>query len=140
MSQRTTTIERLRGSVAGYGLPVRTVVALVAALLGNIAIVNIAISTDLAPELLALSYPPVAFLTTVGVLGAAVVYWLLSTRVDSPTRTFTRLAWAVLVLSFVPDIGILLVDETATAAGVGALALMHLTAAVACIAFIPAAE
>ncbi|WP_440989947.1 DUF6069 family protein [Haloarchaeobius baliensis] len=140
MSQRTTTIERLRQPVAGYGLPVRTVVALVAALLGNLAIVNLAISAALAPDLMALSYPPVVFLTTVGVVGAAVVYWLLSTRVDSPTRTFTRLAMGVLVLSFVPDIGILVVDETATAAGVGALVVMHVTAAVACIAFIPSGD
>ncbi|WP_256300026.1 DUF6069 family protein [Haloarchaeobius salinus] len=140
MSQRTTTIERLREPVAGYGLPARTVVALVASLLGNLAIVNLAISADLAPDLPALSYPPVVFLTTVGVLGAAVVYWLLSTRVETPTGTFTRLAWAVLVLSFVPDIAVLLLDETATAAGVGALVFMHVTAAVACIAFIPSGD
>ncbi|MFD1645498.1 DUF6069 family protein [Haloarchaeobius litoreus] len=140
MSQRTTTIERLREPVASYGLPARTAVALVAALLGNLAILNLAISAALAPDLMALDYPPVAILTTVGVLGAAVVYWLLSTRVESPTQTFTGLAWGVLVLSFVPDIGILLVDETATAAGVGALAFMHLTAAVACIAFIPSGD
>jgi hypothetical protein len=140
MSQRTTTLERLRQPVAGYGLPARTGVALVAALLGNLAIVNLAISADLAPDLMALSYPPVAFLTVVGVLGAAVVYRLLESRVQSQTRTFTRLAWALLVLSFVPDIGILLVDDTATAAGVGALAFMHLTTAVACIAFIPSGE
>jgi hypothetical protein len=140
MSQRTTTLERLRQSVTGYGLPARAGVALVTALLGNLAIVNLAISAELAPDLLALSYPPVVFLTVVGVLGATVVYWLLESRAESPTRTFTRLAWAVLVLSFVPDIGILLADDTATVAGVGALAFMHLTVGVACIAFLPSGE
>ncbi|MFC4408483.1 DUF6069 family protein [Haloarchaeobius iranensis] len=140
MSQRTTTLERLRQPVAGYGLPARAVVAIVTALLGNLAIVNLAISADLAPDLMALSYPPVVLLTVVGVLGATVVYRLLESRVDAPTRTFTRLAWAVLVLSFLPDIGILLADDTATAAGVGALAFMHLTTAVACIAFVPSGE
>lgn len=140
MSQRPTTIERLRGPVAGYGLPARTAVALAAALLGNLAVLNLATAADLAPDLLALAYPPVVFLTTVGVLGAAGVYRLLESRSETPTHGFTRLAWGVLVLSFVPDLGILLLDDAATAAGVGALAFMHVTTAVACIAFVPSGE
>ena len=140
MSQRPTTLERLRQPVAGYGLPARAGVALVTALLGNLAVLNVAITAELAPDLMALAYPPVAVLTTAGVVGGVVVFRVLESRSETPTRTFTRVALGVLVLSFIPDIGIMLADDTATAAGVGALAVMHLTTAVACIAFVPSGE
>jgi hypothetical protein len=140
VSHDSSTLDSLRRPLAGYGLPVRALVALLTSLLGNVAIVTVADAVGIAPDLTALSYPPVVFLTTVGVVGATVVYWAIARRVDDPARTFTRLATAVLVVSFVPDLGILVGDETATVAGVLALASMHVVAAVACVGFLPAGD
>ncbi|WP_435347416.1 DUF6069 family protein [Haloarchaeobius sp. HRN-SO-5] len=140
MSHDTTTLDSLRRPVAGYGLPVRALVALAAAVVGNVAVVTAADAAGIAPDLTALDYPPVLFLTTVGVVAATGVYWVIARRVDDPTRTFTRVAALALVLSFLPDVGLLLGDPAATVSGVATLAFMHVVAAVACVAFLPTGE
>lgn len=110
-------------------LPVRAALAVVLAVVAN-AVLVVAIGTlDVAPGFQPLTLPPVVLFSTLGAGGAAVVYWLLGRYVDDPDRTFVRVAGAVLVLSFVPDVGLLAVDPAATVLGVIVLMVMHVVVA-----------
>ncbi|WP_237560452.1 DUF6069 family protein [Halolamina rubra] len=104
-------------------------VAAAAAVLLNAAVVVAVGAAGVAPGFQPLTIPPVAFLSAVGAAGATGVYWLLHGRVDDVDRTFTRVAAAVLVLSFLPDVGLLFADPAATVAGVVVLMLMHVVVA-----------
>ena len=110
-------------------IPVRGAVAVTLSVLLNAALVLTASSLGVAPGFQPLTIPPVVFLSAVGAAGAAGVYWLLSRRVDEVGRSFTRVAAAVLLLSFLPDVGLLFADPAATVAGVVVLMLMHVVAA-----------
>jgi low temperature requirement protein LtrA len=110
---------------------------IVAALVGaavNAGLVALATAAGIAPGFQALTYPPVVFLSVVGALGAAVAYLVIQRRASGdPDRAFTRIAAIVLVLSFVPDIGLLFGDDAATVAGVVLLMVMHVVVAVAAV-------
>ncbi len=111
-----------------------------AALLGivvNVVLVTVAQAVDIAPDFDPLSYPSVVFLSAVGAIGATVVYGLIARRRDDPDTLFVRIAAVVLVLSFLPDIGLLFNDETATVGGVIMLMIMHVVVAGACLRLIP---
>ena len=62
-------------------------------------------------------------------MGATVTYWLLVRRASNPDRTFVRVASVVLVVSFVPDVGLLSGDPAATVPGVVVLMAMHVVVA-----------
>lgn len=47
---------------------------------------------------------PVAVFTTLGVLGATLVYWLTTRFSRNPDQLFRLIAWVVLALSFIPNI------------------------------------
>ena len=100
------------------GLPVRAGVAAVASVLANVALVLAADAFAIAPDFRALSVPPVALLSALGVVGAAAVYALLRRRTGEPARTFRRVAAVVLALSLLPDLGLLVADSAATPLGV----------------------
>lgn len=110
-------------------VPVRGGLAVGLAVLANAVLVVGVGALDLAPEFRALTLPPVAFLSALGAGGATVVYWLLGRYVKEVDRTFLRIAGAVLVLSFVPDIALLAIDPAATVLGVVVLILMHVIVA-----------
>jgi hypothetical protein len=110
-------------------VPVRGGLAVVLAVLANAVLVVGVGALDLAPEFRALTLPPVAFLSALGAGGATVVYWLLGRYVKEVDRTFLRIAGAVLVLSFVPDVALLAIDPAATVLGVVVLILMHVIVA-----------
>ncbi len=112
---------------------VRGGVAVVLAVLVNAVLVVGFGSLNIAPGFDALTFPPVAFLSAVGAAGAAVVYWALSRYVTDVDGVFVRVAGAVLVLSFVPNIALLALDPAATVLGVIALMVMHVTVAVAAV-------
>ncbi len=114
-------------------IPVRGGVAIVLAVLVNAVLVVGLNSLDIAPGFDPLTLTPVAFFSAVGAAGAAVVYWILNRYVTDVNRVFMRVAGAVLVLSFVPDIALLAVDPAATVLGVIALMVMHVTVAVASV-------
>lgn len=121
------------------GTKTLTLRGIAAALVGagiNAGLVALAQALDIAPGFRALSYPPVVFLSVVGALGAAVAYLILQRRSTDPERTFTRLATVVLVLSLVPDIGLLVGDEAATVTGVVVLMVMHVVVAAASVALL----
>jgi hypothetical protein len=110
-------------------LPVRGAVAVVLAVAANVAVVFAADALSVAPDFQAISVPPVAFLSAVGAAGATVVYWLLARSTDDRDAAFVRVAAVVLVLSFVPDVALLAVDDAATVAGVLVLMAMHVVVA-----------
>lgn len=117
-------------------LAVRAGLAVVLSVLVNGVLVLAFDAAGIAPDFRALSIPPVAFLSAAGAVGAAAVYWLLGRYVDRPERTFRRVAVAVLVLSFVPDLGLLAADPAATVPGVLALMGMHVVVAAASVGFL----
>lgn len=81
------------------------------------------------PAFTALGWLPPAMLSVIGVLGATVVFWIVSRRARRPAAVFTAVAVVTLLLSLVPDL--LLLDggplemPGATAWAVGALMIMH---------------
>jgi hypothetical protein len=111
----------------------RAAVATVLAGAVNAALVAGATAAGVGEGFRAVSYPPVLFLTVAGVVGAAVVYALLLRRSRTPRRTFVRVAAAVLVLSFLPDLALLALDPAATVGGVVVLMLMHVVVAAASV-------
>lgn len=117
------------GPVRSRSVPVRGALAAVLAAAGNALLVAVAGALGVAPGFQALTYPPVVFLSVVGALGATGVYALLRGRVTDPGATFRKVAVAVLVLSFLPDVGLLFGDPAATVPGVVLLMVMHVVVA-----------
>jgi len=118
-------------------IALRGIIAAGVSALVNAGVVAVAQGIDLAPGFQALTYPPVIFLSVTGALGAAVVYALLARRNGRGTdQTFARIAVAVLVLSFVPDVGLLVADEAATTSGVVVLMAMHVVVAAAAVSLL----
>jgi hypothetical protein len=108
-------------------------IALGTAVVVNALVVFLAGQAEIAPTLEPLSYGPVVVFTALGTIGATVVYALLRRFVEQPDRTFTAVAGVVLVLSLIPDATYAPGLPGATTAGVAVLALMHVTAAIACL-------
>ena len=125
------------GRIASQPLSVRTVLAAVIGAGANVAVLLAVQSAGIAPDFRALAIPTVAFLSVVGAVGAAAVYAYLARRGEDATRRFQRIAVAVLVVSFVPDVALLFVDEAATVAAVLALMIMHVVVAAVCLVTIP---
>lgn len=75
----------------------------------NALLLTLVLGTGLVEPFAPLSYPPVVFLSAAGAVAATLVYGLLTGRVTDADRTFFRVAVAVLVASFLPDIGLLYV-------------------------------
>lgn len=118
----------------------RGAVATALSLLGNLGLVVLADALGVAPDFQAIAIPPVAFLTTLGAAGATATYVALGRFTADPDRTFRRVAVAVLVLSFLPDLALLAVDDAATVAGVVVLMAMHVVVAGVCLALLPRGE
>lgn len=123
-------------SVGRATLSKRGGVALVVALVVNVSILTIVREADLVTVFDPLEYPPVVLFTTLGVIGATLVYAILDRRVDAPDATFVRVAIAVLVFSWIPDGALLALDDDATLEAVVVLGLLHVPPAVSSIAFL----
>jgi len=115
--------------VRSRSLAVRGGIAVVLSMVANAVVLVVAQALEIAPEFQALTFPPVLFLSAAGAVGAVAVYWVFDRRVDRPARTLRRIAIAVLVVSFVPDLALLGLDEAATVPGVVVLMLMHVVVA-----------
>lgn len=118
------------------GLWVRGALAVVLSVAANAALVVAASAAGIAPGFRALTLPPVVTLSAVGAVGAVLAYLVVRRVSDRPDRTFRLLAAAVLVLSFLPDVGLLVADEAATVPGVAVLMLMHVVVAGVCVALL----
>lgn len=73
--------------------------------------------------------PPIAF-TVIGVLGAVVVFGLIGRFSKNPVALFQRVALIVLIVSFIPDIMMLVTgfNPGTTLANVVVLMIMHVVA------------
>ncbi|MFC6963655.1 DUF6069 family protein [Halocatena marina] len=118
--------------LAAYGL----FAAIVAGAMNAIVRVG-AIALFDVPRFGPLGWGPIVNTTVVGVAGATAVYGLLVRTSSQPTRRFTIIAAAVLVISFVP----LLVPPAFLAEAPGSvlltLAVMHVTTATAILWLLP---
>ena len=112
----------------------RGALAAVAAAVVNAVVVLATTAVGVAPGFRPLSLPPVLLFSVLGVAGATAVCWLLRRRGSNPDRTFRRVAAVVLLLSFLPDLGLLSVDPAATVPGVVVLMAMHVVVAAVSVA------
>lgn len=119
-------------AVSGVEIGKRGGLALVASVVVNLAVLWAVITLGVTASTTAFDYPSTVVLTTVGVASATVVYWLLARRSASPDRTFVRIAVVVLLLSFVPNVGLYVSGEATLGEAVTLMAL-HLPPAVACV-------
>ncbi|MDR9381052.1 MAG: DUF6069 family protein [Natronomonas sp.] len=124
---------RATGGASGVVLLRRGVAALALSLVISWLITFGAISAAVAPELNALQYGSVTFLTTVGVVGATLVYGVLARVSSNPDRLFTIVAAVVLVLSLIPDVTVIPNQPGGNLAAGGILGAMHVTTAVVCV-------
>jgi len=122
------------------GSPDRTVlakrggIALVLALSVNLALGWLFLSADVPGSTEFFQYGPIALWTTLGVIGATAVYYFLTKRSETPNRSFTLIAVAVLVLSFLPDLGLALFVDDVTNSEAVSLMVLHVPPAFICIA------
>ncbi len=113
-----------------------TLLAAVLSTLVNFAIRVIFVAgLDVSTEFPPFAFPQIAIFTILGVVGGAGVFAYLLRRSPTPVATFNRIALVVLLLSFIPDLGILVGDPDPeqfpgiSTAGVVALILMHIVTA-----------
>ncbi len=105
--------------------------AIVLALIANGLVRAIALAVlDIPADFVPLQTPAFIGLTVVLLLGAIVTFAVIGRLSRRPVRTFQIVAAIVLVLSFLPDIGLLVSGAPgATLPGVLTLMLMHVIAA-----------
>ncbi|WP_416838653.1 DUF6069 family protein [Haloferax sp. DFSO52] len=128
MSTVTSTARPTRSVLARRGLT-----AVVLSVVANALVLTLVLASGAVQPFAPLSYPSVLFLSGAGAVGATLVYGYLTMRVENPDRTFLRVALAVLVVSFLPDFGLLIGDPQATVPGVLVLMAMHVIVASVCV-------
>lgn len=121
-------------TLGGRELVLRGVVALVSALVINGVILGTVLGLDAVESYENLAAPPVIFLATLGVVGATIVYAVLTRRSSTPDRAFIRVAAVVLLLSFLPNLNLLLTDDAAPAGAVVVLMVLHVPPAITSVA------
>lgn len=118
----------------GVTVAIRGAQAIVIAVIANTFLLSAVLLAGVVDPFEPLEYPSVVVLTALGVLGATIVYWLLVQWKPDPDQYFVWVAVVVLLVSFIPDIGLLLRDPGATILGVAVLMAMHTIAAAVSIA------
>ncbi|MDX1615445.1 MAG: DUF6069 family protein [Candidatus Promineifilaceae bacterium] len=113
-------------------------VGLLAVLIATVANVVLAIVAravlDISPDFNPLAgNSTVILLTVIGVGLGVIIFYLVSGRSAQPVQTFRSIVLIALLLSFLPDIGMLIADlPGATVVSVTTLMIMHVVAAVIC--------
>lgn len=131
--------------IRGGGPWVSAIRAFAGSIIATLAVFWAAITTlDISGEFPPLASPgPTIFFTAVGALGAIGVFAILRRVSQRPERLFRRIAVAVLLVSFLPDL-LLLSDgaagafPAATPTGVAVLMVMHIVAATMIVGFLTA--
>jgi hypothetical protein len=134
-SPRPRVVTRARGAHSGHAPPsdarvlVATVLAAGASLFGDAVVVRWTTNSDRA----LLHYSHFRFgdygtFTIVGVLGAGLAWWIVARVVARPRGAFFRLALAVTVVLWLPDVWLLVRGDPGRA--VATLVLMHVVVAV----------
>jgi hypothetical protein len=111
--------------------------ALAIALAVNLALGWVALSQDLVESTEFFQYPAIVVWTLLGMAGATVVYGVVTRRSARPDRTFLRVAAVVLVLSFLPDIGLAVTAEAVTTSEAIGLMVLHVPPAVVAVLALP---
>lgn len=111
--------------------------ALVIAIVVNFSLAWVMLSQNLVESTEFLQYPGIAFWTVLGMSGATVVYGVLTRRSATPDRTFVRIAAIVLLLSFIPDIGLAIVVEGVTTSEAIGLMILHVPPAMIAVMALP---
>lgn len=106
---------------------------LLASWLVNWSIIVIVTRFEVVPPYEHLDFAPVTVWTTVGVIGALLVYGIVDRYSTRPDRRFLQIAIAVLLLSVIPDLWLLDADPEATVGAVTLLMAMHVIVAGICI-------
>jgi glucan phosphoethanolaminetransferase (alkaline phosphatase superfamily) len=109
-------------------------VAFVLGLLLNFAIVQSVFTFDLTGSTEYIEFRSTTMLTTVGVVAATAVYGVIAWRSARPNWLFVRVAIVAFVLSFLPNIGLLLDPNGPATDEVLVLMSMHVPPAVTCVA------
>jgi hypothetical protein len=111
------------------------------AVIGNLILLWLSnLLLTIPPEFEPLGPLRLSIFTVVFVSGGIIVYAILAAKAKDPIRTYQRVAWIFLVVSFIPDIAMLFVDfmPGATVAAVVVLMLTHVVAALPAIYVLPA--
>jgi len=111
----------------------RAGLAAAGALIVNLALLQIMLRFGLLAPFRPVAVGPIGTFTIIGVIGAALVYATITKRRDDHDAVFTKVAAGFLMVSFIPDIGLLLADPAATVSGAGFLMVLHVTTALACV-------
>ncbi|WP_048075786.1 DUF6069 family protein [Halorubrum sp. AJ67] len=115
----------------------RGVVALAIALIVNLVLGWVALTQNLVASTEFFQYPPIVVWTLLGMVGATVVYRVLTQRSTAPDRIFVRIAAIVLVLSFIPDLGLALFTDSVTLSEAIGLMSLHVPPAIVTVLALP---
>ena len=116
-------------------------VTIVLSVIGNLILVWLAnLLLTIPPEFEPVAPLRIAIFTIVFVLGGVIVYAILAAKAAHPIRTFQRIAWVFLIVSFIPDIAMLFTDfmPGATVTAVIVLMLTHVVPGLIAIYVLPA--
>jgi hypothetical protein len=111
-----------------------------AAVIANILIALVARTLfPVASTFTPLQLGPVIVFTVIGVMGAVIVFALVVRWAKHPVHLFHRIAWAVLLVSLLPDLLLPFVRlfPGTTLLEVGALILMHVATGLICLGVLP---
>ena len=129
----TSTVRPTTGarSASGRTRALILVGALVAAIVVNTVIATVARALGASANFQPLTPPAYISLTVLGFLLAVAGWAIIRAKASNPARVLRVLVPVVLVLSFIPDLGLLLSGSRPGTSGgaVAALALMHLAVA-----------
>jgi Family of unknown function (DUF6069) len=124
-------LDRTTNGRIGLRLLWVSLLAIIASVAANVLVRLLAAATlNLSPASLELlGYGSIIVLTTLGVLGAVILFALLVRFARRPILMFKWIAAVALLLSFVPDVLLLVASVPgATAVSVGVLMSMHVVA------------
>ncbi|MFC7057258.1 DUF6069 family protein [Halovenus salina] len=126
-----------QSSIDNQTLATRGFGTLAIALAANFALGWAVLSQDLVASTEFFRYPAIGVWTLLGIGGATVVYWGLTQRSATPDQTFVLVAAVVLVLSFLPDIGLALTADSVTTSEAIGLMILHVPPAVVAVLALP---
>ncbi|WP_245202874.1 DUF6069 family protein [Halorubrum alkaliphilum] len=118
-------------------LAARGAVTFIIAVIVNLTLGWVALTQGLVASTEFFQYPPIVVWTLLGTAGATGVYGVLTRRSTTPDRMFVLLAIGALILSFLPNIGLLLAVEGVTTSEVIGLMALHVPPAIVAVLALP---
>ena len=115
-------------------------VTIVLSVIGNLILLWIAnLLVDVPPEFAPFGPLRISVFTVAFLLVAIIVYAILAAKAEHPIRTYQRIGWVFLIVSFIPDIAMLFVDfmPGATVTAVIILMLTHIVPGLIALYLLP---